>query len=361
MAIAKVHSANGDSASASGSQGVVITSTTAGNCLTVQALVGGNTTIAVSDNGGTHATWATIMPATFDSTLNQTRAVFAAYNIPSGITTVTVTYGASSSPRGTVVAEWSGVATSSAFDKGPATQTQTSATPASLNVTPSQNNEVLIGFGVYATNALTVAGAGWASIAIGTNSHYVASFIVQTTATTDNAHFTCTSNYVACDCLTLATSPVSGATLVSTTDTASLDDSTAIIGPQGADATTLDDLNIAVLATDVQTIPDFTLAEQSPTILAPTSAADTFTLSDTATVTVPLQASDAFSVTEAAPAIGLSVQDTLSAVETVSVVSVIDYHGFVVGTLAVAPRVVGTMALTPRLRGTMTVQPAGRP
>lgn len=211
MAIAQVQKANGDSASANGNQGVIITASTATNCLTVQAVVGGNTTIAVSDNGATHATWNTLLPATFDSTLNQTRAIFAAYNIPAGITTVTVTYGASSSPRGTVVAEWSGVASSGAFDQGPASQTQTSATPASLNVTPAQNNELLLGFGCYQTNVLTVAGAGWAGIATGANSHYVASFIVQTTATTDNAHFTCTSNYVACDCVTLATSPVGSA------------------------------------------------------------------------------------------------------------------------------------------------------
>lgn len=209
MAIANVQHKLGNSAGASGSQTVAVTSTTLGNMLTAHACVGGNTTMAISDNVG--ATWVPTLAATYDATANLTRASWVAYNIPSGITTVTVTYGASSANRSTQVAEWSGAATSAAFDQGPASQAQTSATPASLSVTPGQDNELVIGFSCSTGGNALSHGTGFTGLDGGAAGAAVETqYQIQTTATSVAAAWTCTSQYVICDVYTYATSPVSG-------------------------------------------------------------------------------------------------------------------------------------------------------
>jgi hypothetical protein len=400
MAIALRAHNLGDSAAAAGSQTVSITSTTSGDLATVVASVAGNTSIAVSDNGASHATWVTLLAATYDATLDRTRAVFAAYNIPAAITTMTVTYGASSANRTTHVATWSGAASSAAFDQGPASQTQTSTTPTSGTVTPSQDNELILGVGL-ATGSFLTTPAGFTT----NDGSTTASFMktqraIQTTATAVAASFTCASEYVICDVFTFATSPVGGSTPVSDSDAGTLSESASLATPAtDTDTATLDDRILGTVqavgtdpasVVDVDTtllvqeasIPEAVLDESASVVAvlqpqtesaaltelgavtvngttvsdADTAAINDFLKSLSAAVTGP----EAFSLTEVGSVLtvgGLTVAGTesLSFTETATI-NVLSVR-YALATLSITERMQGSLTATPRLPGTLAVHP----
>ena len=200
---------------------------------------------------------------------------------------------------------------------------------------------------------------------------------------------------------------VGGVTSKTDTDTATL--SEAAPGPQVgvSDSAALSETSITLIATDVQTVPDFTLAEQTPQIgLTPT---DSLTFVDQETLTASFirwTDTDAFGLAEATPRIDLSLTDALSLTERVPALSHnqtdavglteaqtvaaflkdIDtdnlaesqtvtilggFTGYAKGLLTVqdrlggvltsSARLAGTLGATDRLEGTLTVQPVGPP
>lgn len=193
---AALHKVVGDSAGANNNQALTVTATTAGTMLWVGAVAGTDVhaAMAITDNGATHATWVPLISPTYDATLNKTYAVWVAYSAPAGITTVTVSYGASVSPRGTQYFEWSGADGTQTVDKSDQ-QPQTLATPSSPSVTPSTDNELVIGFGLANTSDLTPV-APFTGGNIGTNAHVEWEYDVQTTASAAQPSWTCTSQYV---------------------------------------------------------------------------------------------------------------------------------------------------------------------
>lgn len=211
MAFALLHKAVGDSAGANGNQAVTITSTTAGSLTVVKACCGGDvhTSMTIADNGGTHATWVAIVGPTYDATLNKTYAVWASYNTPAAITVVTVTYGSSQSPRGTLVSEWSGADGTEVVDKN-AVVTGTSTTPQTTAVTPSAASELVMGWCLGAST-IPVNGGGIFTGENGNNNALTeANFVIQTTAVSVQPNWTCASQYFVAIVLTFPLSALGG-------------------------------------------------------------------------------------------------------------------------------------------------------
>lgn len=127
---------------------------TAGNIIVVGLLMGNTTATASISNSNGGNTWATALgPADF-STVRRSYQ-FYAVNCVGGTYTITATRSSGTSNMGLVVAEYSGIATSSPLDQtssGGTTSTSLSVTP---DVTTTQADEVLVGTGGAITNTLT--------------------------------------------------------------------------------------------------------------------------------------------------------------------------------------------------------------
>lgn len=125
----------------------------AGNLLVLGIYTDSSATITVSDNRGN--TW-NLVYNTVVSGIGRI-AFYYAQNVAAGSTTVTVTQ--TGAFTGLVVAEYSGIATTSSFDQTNS-GSAVSSSPSSGNVTTTQADELLVGF------ATTEPGVTWTA---GTN------------------------------------------------------------------------------------------------------------------------------------------------------------------------------------------------
>ena len=159
-------------------------SNTAHNFIAVVIRIGGGTIPAITVTDTNKNTYQQAFQ--FDGTLGGRfiEALYYAENIAFGANTVTVSYNTVAVPLRIAVAEYAGIATSASLDKV-ATAQGTSAYPDSGSITPSQNEELLIGDIVNELGETWTAGAGWTSeetVPTGSGSKLLFEDSVQTTA-----------------------------------------------------------------------------------------------------------------------------------------------------------------------------------
>lgn len=169
MAIARVQNPDivASQASATTITNTFVSDVTAGNLLVAFA--------CGATGGGAHTYSSTGSPpwsktAQFSDTGGSTLDLSIAYclNAPAGPTTITVTYAASASFRGLVIAEYAGAAISAALDKNTTgLTTGNTATPTDSSMTTRANGELVVSALIF-RNATSPAspGAGFTEIAI---------------------------------------------------------------------------------------------------------------------------------------------------------------------------------------------------
>ena len=156
-------------------------SNVAGTSLLVAvAYYGANTTCTFTDDNG--GSWSTLGPF-WDSGIGQAIAIGYAANHGAGATTVTATYGVSSSFRTLQISEWAGAATTSVLDTNTTGQhNATSTTPSDASMSTAINGELVVGgCGGGAGNAAT-AGTGFTVVQTDAVNGIFSEYQVQTTA-----------------------------------------------------------------------------------------------------------------------------------------------------------------------------------
>jgi len=176
MAIARVQAVAGTNGSGTGAYTITITSTGAGNIIIVViGTYGSNNNPTVADS----ATQTYAQDLGLNSGGSFRASVYSKANTAGGVTTVTITPSAHSSA---VVMEYSGVATSSAFDVGvSAINAQTAVTTWGSNNITTTATDLLLGFvGTILTATPSFASSGsWATVKDSPNSGDGDGFYVQ--------------------------------------------------------------------------------------------------------------------------------------------------------------------------------------
>jgi hypothetical protein len=154
------------SASATTITNTFASNVTAGNLLVAFGCGNTGTTFTFSSTGS--PTWVKL--AQFTETGGSGNDLSIAYcaNCPSGATTVTLTFSASSSFRGLVIAEYSGAATSGVLDQNTTGhETAATATPTDNSMTTTANGDLIVSALVFrnATSPAS-AGSGYSMIAV---------------------------------------------------------------------------------------------------------------------------------------------------------------------------------------------------
>lgn len=195
MAIALVQSAESNSG-AGATNTIALTSIAAGNAIII--CTSSHTNITISGVADDLSVAGGLAVTAYDATTNDRLGIYAFLNHGGGTRTFTVTFSGNTVNRYTVASEWSGMALASAFE-GKATAATNGANPSTgnLDVTPSVNGELIIGF----TNGDNAATAGTNFTLLqsdGVNTLAHAEYYIQPTAAAIAATWTMTSGNYQC-------------------------------------------------------------------------------------------------------------------------------------------------------------------